>query len=174
MKPPLNFNEIPQLTQCSGYAVDVCWDWLEDYIARSEPALDLSPDFQRGHIWTQNQRTAFIEFCLRGGQSSRALYFNCPGWHEGSTEGPYQIVDGLQRLTAVRMFLRDEVPIFDGYVFSECTGALRFHQGFKWHINDLDTRAKVLTWYLELNSGGTPHADSEIARVRALLKREQT
>ena len=42
----------------------------------------------------------------------------------------------------------------------------------KLNINTLPTRAAVLQWYLEMNAGGTPHADAEIERVRGLLAAE--
>ena len=40
------------------------------------------------------------------------------------------------------------------------------------NVNDLPSRGAVLRWYIELNSGGTPHSDAEIGRVRALLEQE--
>ncbi len=80
-------------------------------------------------------------------------------------------LDGLQRLTTARMFLRDEVPIF-GRRFSEIEGRMRLHMSFKFVVNELARHADVLRWYLELNGGGTPHPPSELDRVRGLLAAE--
>jgi hypothetical protein len=70
------------------------------------------------------------------------------------------------------MFMRGELPAF-GRTYPEWGGVLRMHAGFKWRVFELPTRADVLAYYLDMNAGGTPHAESEIARVRALLAAEQ-
>ena len=169
------FQDIPQMTRSPNYAVNIGWDYLEDWIKDQEEKglapLDLNPDFQRAHVWTKAQQTAYVEFILRGGSSGRDLYFNCRGW-QNNYEGPYVIVDGKQRLNAVRKFLADEIPAF-GAKRSEYTDRMRISgPDFKWHVNDLKTRAQVLTWYLEFNSGGTPHTKAELDKVRKMLKDE--
>lgn len=174
----MKFKDIPQLTSDGAYAVDISWDyletWLEDHTNNGLYDLDLCPDFQRGHVWTDAQRIAFVEFKLRGGRSGDITYWNHPNWM-GSWKGTLELVDGLQRITAVRMFMRDELPAF-GHCFSEYEDPRRAttSQHFRVNINNLPTRAAVLRWYLELNSGGTPHSDEEIARVQALLDAEKT
>ena len=40
---------------------------------------------------------------------------------------------------------------------------------FKVHVNNLKTRAEVLQWYLDLNTGGVVHTDEEIEKVKQLL-----
>jgi hypothetical protein len=146
---------------------------LEEHLANqmkySELAvLDLNPDFQRGHVWTREQQIAYVEFKLRGGRGSNTILFNCKGWMH-SFEGPYVLVDGKQRITAVLAFLHDEIPAF-GHLYSEFTGKLRMTGAdFVIQVNDLKTRAEVLQWYIELNAGGTPHTQEEIEKVKQLL-----
>lgn len=170
------FQDIPQFTQSGSYAVDVGWNYLEkhleDWTRRDGTApVDLDPDFQRAHVWTREQQVAYVEYCLRGGRSGRDLYFNCVGWMR-DYRGPFVLVDGKQRLTAVRSFLADEFEAF-GSKHSEYTDSMRVHiMTFRFHVNDLKTRAQVLNWYLEMNAGGTPHTDEEIGRVSALLAKE--
>ena len=43
------------------------------------------------------------------------------------------------------------------------------HITLKVHINNLKTKKEVLTWYLEMNTGGTVHTDDELDRVRKML-----
>ena len=92
------------------WQVDVAFDYLEstleDLIGRQ---LDLNPDFQRAHVWTEAQQAAFVEYILSGGPSARDLYFACEGWSGLGRENPCVIVDGKQRLEAVRRFLRNEL-----------------------------------------------------------------
>lgn len=173
----MDFNDIPLFPR-SGYVVDISFTYMEEWVdSQIREGLDLNPDFQRGHVWTTEQRSRFVEYILRGGEGGKLLSFNHPGWSgkNGSTrEGPYQILDGLQRLTSVRMFMKNELPAF-GRTLSEYTGRthLRFHAGLKWRIFELQTREEVLQYYLDMNAGGTPHAESEIKRVRRLLQKEK-
>jgi len=170
-----NFKTIPKYTRPASYAVDLPWDQLERTLARyvKEHGLQLEPDFQRGHVWTEAQQIAYVEFILRGGSSGKDILFNQPGWMSIRKDpGDFVLVDGLQRITAALRFLRNEIPAF-GYKFSEYEGRLSWDIGFKFHVNILPNRAAVLQWYLELNSGGTPHAAEEIARVKALFQAEQ-
>lgn len=174
MSGPL-LRDIPQFIHGGSYAVHISWSYLRDHIrahVSERPCLDLDPDFQRAHVWTEAQQIAYVEYCLRGGESGRDLWFNCAGWMRDS-RGPYVIVDGKQRLEAVRRFLDDEIPAF-GHQLSDYGDKLRpMEPAFIWHVNNLPTRAEVLEWYLQLNSGGTVHTPDELARVQELLRLER-
>ena len=172
----MNFSDIPQLTPPGNYEVDIPLDHLEQSIARymnieNGSTLDLLPDFQRGHVWTEDQARNYVEYLLRGGMAQRVIYFNHPGWMN-SFQGDFVIVDGLQRLTACLRFVRNELAVFGGHFFKDFEGYLGFSVGLKFNINNIQTREGVLRWYLEMNSGGTPHSDEELERVQALLDEE--
>jgi len=172
--PLLSFDDVPTFPRAH-WEVDVGWRDLPHFLDRhvNDPTtpLDLDPDFQRGHVWTLEQKTAYIEYVLQAGEQGKVLVSNCPGW-DSVPKGPHQLVDGKQRLEAALGFLRDEVPAF-GRLRSQYTGAMRYYIGFKWRILALNTRAEVLRFYLAFNAGGTPHAASEIERVRGLLREEE-
>jgi hypothetical protein len=169
----MQFQDIPQFPQAN-YSVDVAWRYLEQWLLDFEALdLDLDPDFQRGHVWTPAQQTAFVEHMLQGGTSPRNLYWNCIGWKRGI--GPMQLIDGKQRLEAARAFMRDEVRVFGGQTCSDLGGVKAMHTivpAFKMHVHALPSRADVLRWYIAMNRGGSVHSDEEIARVRALLDAE--
>ena len=42
----------------------------------------------------------------------------------------------------------------------------------KLNINNLKTKKEVLSQYIEMNEGGTPHTKEEIDKVKELLKKE--
>lgn len=167
----MNWKDIPQRTREGSYGTDVEWEDVADSVARYERdyGLVLCPDFQRGHVWTMEQRIAYVESKLSGGVPVDIIRFNHAGWMK-SFKGEFVCVDGLQRLTTALMFLRDEVPVFGGHVRSQIgNGRIPGRITFRFQINDLPTRAAVLNWYLELNGGGTPHSPEELARVKGLL-----
>lgn len=150
------------------YEVDVMWAYLESHLERYvEQGLDLDPDFQRGHVWTEYQQRAFVEHMLRGGRSPRHIYFNCPDFHRG--RGTIQLIDGKQRLEAARRFLRGELAVFGGYIASDLGRHPPHDVMFRFHVYELETRADVLRWYLGMNSGGSIHTQEELDRVRQLL-----
>lgn len=169
------FRDIPQFTRDGKYRVNVPWDYLERHLERLSEGttLDLDPDFQRGHVWDEEKQRRYVEFVLRGGRSSREIYWNCSSWM-GGFDTPIQLVDGKQRLEAVRKFLRNDLAIFGGSKFSDFTEPMRMTgPDFLFNVNDLKTRAEVLQWYLDLNTGGVVHTDEEIQKVEAMLTVEK-
>lgn len=141
--------------------------------AEDQINLNLDPDFQRGHVWTVDQQGAWLVHFLRGGKNGRRIFFNHPGW-QGSYKGVMELIDGKQRLEAVRVFLADELKLW-GHTYSELcptTEARRYllsRNTLRLNVNTLPNRAAVLQWYLEMNGGGTPHTTDELTRVRDLL-----
>jgi len=119
----MKFSDIPQFPRAH-YQVNVSWEYLEEtvewYLALELAPLDLNPDFQRAHVWTEAQQRAYVEYVLRGGEVGRTLTFNCPGWMN-DFRGPYVIVDGKQRLEAARKFVRGELKVF-GQTYAEFGG----------------------------------------------------
>jgi len=166
----MKFRDIPQFVRDGSYQVDIPLDCLINTIDRftNKYGLQMQPDFQRAHVWTPEQSSRYVEFLLRGGRSSRVIYFNHPGW-QGCYEGEFVLVDGLQRVTACLDFLNNKIPVFDDYHCSDFDDRLPPLQGLKFNINTLQTRQEVLEWYLDLNSGGVVHTEAELAKVKAML-----
>jgi hypothetical protein len=169
------FSDLPRFPVAQ-FAVDYPWHHIERVVCQAvkEDGLDLDPDFQRGHVWTDAQASAYIEYCLYGGdKTARTIRFNCPRFMAGDHSGPYVIIDGLQRLTAIRRFMRGEVRAFGHLLHEYADQPSYFDCSVHWQVLELPTRAEVLDLYLRINAGGTPHPASEIDRVRALLTAEQ-
>lgn len=170
----MRFQDIPRFTQDGTYEIDVFLNTLELLLNGWEKdyGIDFNPDFQRGHVWTEEQQIAYVEFLLRGGKSAKIIYFNSPAFGDFSSlselDSTLLCVDGLQRLTAVLRFLRNEIKVFENY-YSEYTDSPRIYTALKFNVNCLTTRKEVLEWYLQLNGGGTVHTTAELDRVRQLL-----
>jgi len=157
--------------------------WVEEHA--EEGGFDIDPDFQRGHVWTDHLRTAFIEHLLRGGMHGRTIVWNSPNYDAPRSDFPSDLepvlvlVDGKQRFTAITRFLENEVPVFGGHLFSDfdegsrremtsMTGQLRMFMS----VHALQHRRELLDLYLQMNEGAVAHDPAEIARVKAL--RDQT
>lgn len=173
----MKFSDIEQFIQSGSYEINVSLGHLERTLKywENDYGLELNPDFQRGHVWTEDQQIAYVEFLLRGGVTAKVIYFNSPAFgvlnNKSELSDTIICVDGLQRLTACLRFVRDEIKIF-GYKYSEFEGSPRVLQDLKFNVNSLDNKADILKWYIEFNNGGTIHTKEEINRVKQMLKDE--
>ena len=165
----------------NSWGSDVGWAYLEHYLVETlrnvhtGGSVVLCPDYQRGRVWTECQQRAWIQFRLSGGVGGETVFFN------EYPSGVIELVDGLQRITAVRRFVAGELAVYrgvgdrsEGWLVHEMDRKIfRMPQTIlRVVVNSLRTRRQVLRWYLELNGGGTPHTPSELDRVRGLLARE--
>ena len=113
----MRFRDIPQFISDGSYQVNMSWEYLIEWLDQriKEDGLQLNPDFQRGHVWTEEQQIKFLEFILQGGKTGRTLYFNDPYWHSVRPKTGYAdfvCVDGLQRITAIQRFMNNEIRVF--------------------------------------------------------------
>ena len=78
---------------------------LETIVSRIKAGeLDLQPDFQRGEIWDTKRRQRLVDTILRG--------WYVPAVHIVVTDDGNEVVlDGQQRLAAIRDFFEDELRI---------------------------------------------------------------
>jgi hypothetical protein len=138
--------------------------------------LNLDPDYQRGHVWTEAQSAAFVGHKLEGGE--------CPTltiqrWSHDPVD---ELVDGKQRVLAMIGFVECRIPalLSDGrsYYLTDWGEHDRsiiprsFELMLRARFINCRSRAEVIRTYLRLNRGGSIHSDEEIARVRALLAAE--
>lgn len=171
----MKFKDIPQLTKEGSYQSNIPMRYILDRIKEWEEddyyQLQLNPKFQRGHVWTEEQQIAYVEFLLCGGKSAKVIYFNKPSWQSSTIINGYDdfvCVDGLQRLTAVMRFLNNEIKVFDTY-YKDFEDKLPMGIDLIFNVNNLKTEKEVLQWYVDMNAGGTPHTNEEIERVKRMI-----
>jgi len=167
----IHWRSLPKLTSIGSYEVCQPLNYMIETIDRfiEKYNLNLNPDFQRGHVWDDEQRIKYIEYLIKGGQSHNVLYFNHPGWMN-NFKGEFVIVDGLQRLTSILEFLKNKFQVFSKYFSKDID--LSNHYIIKFNINNLQTRREILQWYLEINENGTPHTIDELTKVKKLIEME--
>lgn len=170
------------------YSVDVGFDdieWMIEKYRNSYDGFEENPDFQRGWVWTRDQQIAFIESFIRGGvgDTTRTIVLNCSDFQrDQATDSDLKgfcVVDGLQRITAVRQFMKDEFTVFNDLVeggldknfFNGSRFNLKSQQGLRFNVMNFQYKSELLDYYLAINAGGTVHSKEELDRVRAM--REQ-
>lgn len=147
-------------------------DGLLRQLMRDDDArLDLSPDYQRAHVWTDAQAEAFVG-AVAESTPTPAIFIR-----RGAYPAPDQVVDGKQRLTALVRFVSGEIgaALSDGRRvmwadFDIVDRRFFLHNTVQVvHLAETTTEADVLRIYLRLNKGGTPHTAEELQRVEELL-----
>lgn len=169
------FKDIPAFTRDGSWECDFDFKYLLEFIEKQTEiyGLQLNPDFQRGHVWTENQQIAWLEFFLKGGKTGRVLYFNYPSWNSSIKDGDYNdfvCVDGLQRIIAIYKFMNGEIPVFGSYISEYEDKMSLMRNSIKVNINDLKSKKEVLQWYVDMNAGGTPHTNEEINRIKKMIE----
>lgn len=175
----VNFKDIPQFIQNNSHDIDFTMIDLVRRIEKweKEEGLEMNPIFQRGNVWTEEQQIRYIEFLLRGGKTSKIIYLNRKSLDpiEDSKKMNFVCIDGLQRYTAMKRFVNNQIQVFGCYM-NEYEDARTYRRkiiGLKINTNSLQTNEEILQWYLDLNTRGTIHSKKEILRVKKLLKEEQ-
>ena len=149
----------------ANYKIDVGWDYVESTLDnwRKDFNLKIKPDYQRKHVWKVVQQLAYIESMLKGCVGGRDIYFNAANWQGMGKVGNIEVVDGLQRLTAVLGFTNNKFKIFGKYYYRDFK-LLPFlnRASFRFHVNNLKTKNEVIDWYILLNDTGVAHTKNDI------------
>lgn len=95
--------------------------------------LDLQPEFQRGEIWDLKRQQRLIDTVLRR--------WYVPAVHIVETAEGEVVLDGQQRLAAIRSFYDDKFPI-DGYIEPRNETVARLH-GMKYSQLDAGTQRAI-------------------------------
>ena len=170
--------DIPQLIRV-GQGTQWDLDQFQDTFARWKDnyGLNLDPEFQRPHVWSEETKIKFIEFILRGGVV-QPMRFNSPVFggetHKNHSDLSEDIVlvDGKQRLNAIMEFIDNKIAVFGGNYLSDFDNpdlVLR-STSITVQVNKLQTKHELYQWYLEMNEGQVAHTQEELDRVRNLMK----
>jgi hypothetical protein len=120
------------------------------------------PSWQRGLVWTDAQKIAFIESAWRGIPLGTYTY------NQASIGSPLDnlLIDGQQRMSAIEDYLGDRFPIF-GCKWSELTDADRREWKltviFANYMTTSEDEDFLKSYYDLMNFGGTAHKETERA-----------
>jgi len=149
----MKFRSIKEFPKCNRvYDFDLIG--MREYLEKQN--LQFDPIYQRGYVWTQEQKISYVEYFLKIPVSGNHIFLNQSEW-----DLPLEIVDGKQRLTALFDFLDNKIPAF-GYLFSEFEDKFPLHATLRVYVNDLKTQKEVVEWYLSMNTGGSIHTEKDL------------
>lgn len=130
------------------------------------------PPWQRPEVWTVEQKCRFVEGIFLG-LGCGYYVTNGADWVESGAPAPMAgwLLDGQQRISALRDFFDDKLVLFGDVTYSTLTKpqALRFKRTafpcFELEYTDNEQTLKDL--YDRLNFAGTPHQPSQRALASA-------
>lgn len=120
------------------------------------------PSWQRGLVWTNDQKVAFIESAWRGIPLGTYTY------NQAAMGSPldYLLIDGQQRMSAIQSYIEDEFQVF-GHFWSDLPKRDERRWGmttvFASYVTETDDEAYLRGYYNLMNFGGTAHLESERA-----------
>lgn len=151
--------------------------------------IDLNPDFQRKFVWDKKRQSNLIESLMLG--IPIPVFYLAEG-----TNGTFHVIDGLQRLSTLRDFLRNEFYLrnlehlsdYDGCFYSHENGAKKYLDSkmltrietAQLHFNIIEASSPSevkFDIFTRLNTGGQPLNNQEVRNclaephVRSFLNR---
>jgi len=151
------------------YPIDYPFETLSSRIRSTPPKLKLDPDFQRKYKWDNagwERASKFIESCLMR-IPLPACYF------AENDDGSHIVIDGVQRLTTIEKFFKDEFRLEGMTAFKELEGKTFSELGaLKSELESTTIRCIILRKenpkeliqeiFSRLNQGAVKLSDQEI------------
>jgi hypothetical protein len=132
--------------------------------------FDLDAPYQRGSVWTIEQRQALIKSLLMGIPVGTVIIAVQPY----GSDTHYRVVDGKQRVETIQRFVCGDFPIPAEWVEWERVRESSRHQvadsglAYFADLDDREALAFEAAVYGLVNSGGTAQTEADLARAAQL------
>jgi len=143
-------------------------DSLLSMVYASHAGVDFDAEYQREHVWELEDKVALIDSIYNNVDIGKIVFVQL----NEKTEGRYyQVLDGKQRLTALKEFFEDRFP-YKGVYFSQLSHrdkhTFRNHGITYGYLENPDLRG-IYESFIKLNTCGKPMDHKHIDKVRGLL-----
>lgn len=144
-----------------------------------EKQLNLEPFYQRGFVWTLEQKRAYIENLFKGKAVITPTFIQCSKPEADRVDSfdfdILEVVDGKQRLSTIFEFLENQFCLEDGVYFKNLNAKDKREILFmnvkateitprKWG-NDLTDEQKI-GLFLEINELGTKMSEEHLKKIK--------
>jgi len=131
--------------------------------------VDFDVEYQREHVWKFDNKVALIDSIFNNIDIGKFVFVQRPMSFDGIL---YEIIDGKQRLSAIREFYEDRFK-YRGFYFSELSRRDQNHfENFSISYGYLENPDKgaIFETFIKLNTCGKPMDKKHIDHVKNLLK----
>mgnify|MGYP006304454475 CR=1 FL=1 len=129
--------------------------------------IDFDVEYQREHVWTIKDKVSLIDSIFNNIDIGKIVLVQ----RDYSADVFYEVLDGKQRITAIRDFYEDRFK-YNGYYYSELsrTDKHKFgnHAIALGYLENPDKHA-IFESFIKLNTCGKPMAKKHIDHVQKLL-----
>lgn len=132
-------------------------DFLDTWLDKA------TPSFQRANDkWSEEMQISFIQNLLKG-YATTILFFRVG-------ESDIQLIDGLQRTTAIFRFLKGEFKIFDDFdIVALKKDIKKFRQRIGIEIYTFNNMKEAVEFYIEMNENIT-HSKEDILKAKNFIQ----
>lgn len=134
------------------------------------------PEYQRELVWTLEQKENLIKSILAGNPIGDFLfkkdYERHPNGRINECAVLWSVIDGQQRVNAIREFIDNKFTIDDKYFKSlKYWDARSFIEGYQIKVISIEniTLEEEINIYLQRNCGGTMHTKEELEKAKSFL-----
>lgn len=152
------------------YPIDMYIQWIKS------GALNFGAEYQRDYVWGHQEQQNFLRVLISGFPVGSVALAKAPDW--GVSDGPYiEVVDGKQRLTTLKMFIKNEIPIIiDGkeifwFELSRSEQLTFGRPTLSAVILDDATEKDRLAYFVAVNFTGVPQSEEHRLKVLKLQER---
>lgn len=142
------------------------------YQKYAEGRVDMSPEYQRGLVWTEKQKQEYLMALFKSRAEIAPVFVQ----ERIGEEEHYEVLDGKQRLNAIFDFIEDKIEL-ERIRFSELsaedTGKFLSYDIKYTRILSYDGKIPEdfkLEYFLEINEKGTRMSETQIDKVKNMLK----
>jgi len=134
--------------------------------------IDMSPDYQRGNVWTMEDKQELIKSIFNNVDIGKFVIIKTENWQDCY----YEMLDGKQRLTALAEFLENRFPV-DGYYYQDLSWQDQNHiENFPISYGEISkgiTQKQKYEYFLRLNTRGKIVDPEHIEYVKRLYEKEK-
>ena len=133
--------------------------------------LDMDPDYQRGYVWTQEDKENLIDSIFNNIDIGKFVFIHKPI----SSEYLYEVLDGKQRITAICEFYENRFPYKGKYFNDLCVKDQNHFEDYHVSLAEIESADKetVLQYFLMLNTTGKAIDKDHLEKVRKLYEDEK-
>jgi len=144
------------------------------YLLYRDTGLDLNPDYQRGNVWSLQQKRSLIESIFKNIDIGKFTIIRRP--FKEDLEHHYEVLDGKQRIIAISEFFEGRY-IYRGKRYQD------LHPFDQHHFRDYAisyaeteplTNEQKYRYFLKLNTTGQPHDQEHLNKVKEMWEKEKS
>lgn len=137
--------------------------------------VDMNPEYQRELVWELEDKQKLIHSIFNNVDIGKFVFIRRDyDSRKNSTPHLLEILDGKQRLTAIKEFWEDRFK-FNGFYYSELHPRDQSHfDSFLISMAEVTdpTKEQIYRYFLRLNTSGKPIAQAHLDKVASLLHGE--